>query len=243
VPIFRDIGLKLLAVALAALLWLSVSSQRLEQISVRTFDVPVALVSIPRDLIITRATPDTVSVRLRGRLSALRALSSQNLEATLSLSDTRTGDTTLPISAQSLNVPGGVEVLSIDPARLRLKLEARRQKQVRIRPYLVGELPPGYEYDPQDVTVDPANALVSGPASLVADVSEVATERVILSGRVEPFRQRVTLVSDSPLVRVVDPVMAVIHVVVRQPSSLQEAETTTVQDDPTQRSPTRSKTP
>lgn len=215
--IFHDFGMKALAVGLAVILWLALSAQRLEQVSVRTFDIPVALVAIPRELILLRATPDTVSVRLRGRLSALRGLSGQNMEATINLSEAKTGNAKLPITAQALNVPGGVEVLSIDPARIDFFLEPRRQKMVRIQPYLVGELPPGYDYVADEVTVDPPSALISGPASVIADVNEVATERVILSGRSAPFRQRVAVVADTPLVRVVEPMNTLVNVPVTPP--------------------------
>lgn len=218
-PMSRDFGLKALALGLAVLLWLAVSAQRLEQVSVRTFDVPVALVGVPRDLIITGANPSSVSVRLRGRTTALRGLSSQNLEATINLSDSRAGNLRPHVTSQALNVPEGIEVLSIDPGRMNLKLEPRRQKSVRIRPFFVGELPPGYQYDREDVSVDPTNALISGPTSIISDISEVATERIILSGRIEPFRQRVAVVADSPLIRVVEPANAVVEVVIRPPNA------------------------
>jgi YbbR domain-containing protein len=223
--IFHNFGMKVVSLGLAALLWLSVSAQRLEQVSVRSFDVPISFVEIPRDLIITRASRDSVNVRLRGRVSRLRELSSGNLEATLDLSGSRGGEVTIP--PQALNVPEGVEVLSIEPSRVTFELEPRRQKSVPIRPFFVGELPPGYGYDQSEVTIDPSNALVSGPASLMSDVSEVATERIILSGRTEPFRQRVAVVSDSPLVRVVDPANAVVSVMIRTqtgPQPLPETE-------------------
>lgn len=217
---FHNFGMKALALALAALLWLSVSAQRLEQVSVRTFEVPVALIGIPRDLVLTRVSNETVSVRLRGRVSALREMSSQHMEATVNLSDARAGTTTVP-TAQALNVPDGIEVLSITPPRVEIRLEPRRQKHVPIRPYFVGDLPPGYRYDRDSVTVDPEKALVSGPASLISDFNEVATERIILSGRVEPFRQRVMIVSDAPLVRVVEPASgaAFVNVIITPPTT------------------------
>jgi YbbR domain-containing protein len=227
--IFHNFGMKVVSLGLAALLWLSVSAQRLEQVSVRSFDVPISFVEIPRDLIITRANRDTVNVRLRGRVSRLRELSSENLEATLDLSGSGGGEVGITITPQALNVPQGVEVLSIEPSRVTFELDPRRQKSVPIRPFFVGELPPGYGYDQSEVTINPSNALVSGPASLMNDVTEVATERIILSGRTEPFRQRVAVVSDSPLVRVVDPANAVVNVLIRtqtgpQPSPETELE-------------------
>ncbi len=55
---------------------------------------------------------------------------------------------------------------------------------------------------------EPDNALILGPASLVEEVSEIPTERVILSGRTSSFRETVGVLSDYPMVRVVQPATA-----------------------------------
>ena len=53
---------------------------------------------------------------------------------------------------------------------------------------------------------------MSGPASQIRNVTEVATERVIMAGRSATFVQNVGLVADSPLVRVVEPLTAQVTV-------------------------------
>src|SRR6185295_10132230 len=72
-----------------------------------------------------------------------------------------------------------------------------------IRPFLIGEPPPGYNTG--DPTLIPDHALISGPASQVRNVTEVATERIIMTGRTETFLQNVTVVSDSSLIRIIEP--------------------------------------
>jgi hypothetical protein len=58
----------------------------------------------------------------------------------------------------------------------------------------------------------PEQALVSGPASQVRNVTEVATERIIMTGRTATFTQSVAVVSDSPLVRVIEPLTTLVTV-------------------------------
>ena len=65
------------------------------------------------------------------------------------------------------------------------------------------EPPPGYNTG--DPTLVPDHALISGPASQIRNVTEVATERIIMTGRTETFLQNVTVVSDSSLVRIIEP--------------------------------------
>ena len=84
--------LKVLSLFLAITVWFVVSAPRRESVSERAFAVPLSLVGMPRDLVITTSVPDNVSVRLRGRVSDLRSLSSQNLEVPIDLRAAVPGD-------------------------------------------------------------------------------------------------------------------------------------------------------
>ena len=202
--------LRLLALFLAFVVWFIVSEPRRERVSERAFAAPVSIVGMRPDLVLTTPIADTVNVRLRGRTSELRALSSQNLEVTLDLSWVTPGEAAITLHPQAINVPPQVEVTSIDPARLHFRVEQVRQKIVPIRPFLVGQPPVGYL--PGDPTVTPENALISGPTSLVRNASEVATERIIMTGRTSTFVQNVAVVSDSSLIRVIEPLTAQVTV-------------------------------
>jgi YbbR domain-containing protein len=196
--------LKVLSLVLALTVWFVVSAPRREPVSERAFAAPLSLVRMRRDLVITTPVPDTVSVRLRGRVSDLRSLSSQSLEVTVDLSWAQPGEATITLRPQAINVPPQVEVVSIDPTKVHFRVEQLRQKIVPIRPFLAGQPPSGYQ-QAGDPSLAPADALISGPASLVQKVSEVATERIIMTGRTDTFVQNVAVVSDSSLVRVIEP--------------------------------------
>jgi YbbR domain-containing protein len=206
--------LKLLSIFLAFTLWFVVSAPRRQGTSERAYAVPLSLVGMPRDLVVTTPVPDTVSVRLRGRAPDLRSLSSANLEVPLDLRTAVAGDITFTIRPQAINVPPQVEVVSIDPSRVRFRVEQLRQREVPIRPFLVGSPPAGYVVG--DATVSPDHALVSGPVSQIRNLSEVATERVIMTGRTETFTQSVAVVSDSSLIRVIQPLLTQITVPVTE---------------------------
>ena len=200
----RSLGLKVLALFLACVVWFVVSAPRRERATERAFAAPLAIASLPRDLVITNQIPDTVSVRLRGRVSDLRALSSQNLEVTVDVSWVQAGEATITLRPQAINVPPEVDVISIEPNKLRFHIEPLRQKVVRVRALLIGNPPAGYRIG--DPTIVPDQALVSGPASQVKNLADVATERIIMTGRTDTFTQNAAVVSDSPFVRVVDPI-------------------------------------
>lgn len=221
-----DLALKIIALFLAFVFWFVVSAPRRERASEKAFAAPLALVSMPRDLMITTPVPETVNVRLRGRQSVLRSLSSQNLEVTVDLSWATPGDATITLRPQALNVPQGVEVIAIDPNKLRFRVEQLRQRVVPVRPFLVGNLPAGYIAG--EPSVQPEQALISGPVSQIRKINEVATERIIMTGRTDTFTQNAAVVSDSPLVRVVEPLTVQVTVpVLAEVGPTTTAETTT----------------
>jgi YbbR domain-containing protein len=240
----NNLALRVLSLFLAFTVWFFVSAPRREPVSERAFAAPVSIVRMPRDLVITTPVPDTVSVRLRGRVSDLRSLSSQNLEVTLDVSWVTPGDAVITLSPQAMSVPPQIDVVSIEPMKLRFHVEALRQTVVPIRPFLIGQPPPGYVAG--DATLVPDHALVSGPASQIRNVTEVATERIIMSGRSETFVQNVGVVSDSSLVRIIEPLITQVTVPVNPeigPVAPASATTDTSTDDASAEKPAVAKPP
>ena len=107
-----------------------------------------------------------------------------------------------------------------------------------IRPFLVGQPPLGTVIG--DVSVAPDHALVSGPASQIRNLSEVATERVIMTGRTDTFTQNVAVVSDSSLIRIIDPLMTQVTVPLSEeigPAAPAEETTSTTEKKTKKKSP------
>lgn len=202
----RNLSLKLIALFLAFVVWFVVSAPRRERVYERRFAAPLSMVGMPREFVITTPTavPETVSVRLRGRASDLHSVSSQTLDIPVDLSwIRRAGNVAVTLRPQGVHTPPDIEVVAIDPNKLEFHVEQLRQRAIPIRPFLDGQPPPGYQIG--DPTLSPDRALVSGPASQIVVMSEVGTERIIMTGRTATFVQNVAVVSDSPLVRVVAP--------------------------------------
>lgn len=201
----KNIGLKLVSLLLAIVVWFMVSAPRREPLSQRAFAASLSLLGLPRDFVITsRDVPSQVNVRLRGRKSDLDSLTSRTLEISVDLRWVQQpGEAEITLSPQALNVPPDVEVVSIDPNKFRFRVEELRQSAVTIRPFLIGDVPPGFVVGA--ATASPERALISGPASQVLAIEEVGTERIIMTGRTATFTQSAAVISDSPLVRVISP--------------------------------------
>ena len=201
----KNLGLKFTALLLAGVVWFMVSAPRREEVRERIVTASLSLVGAPSHLVITTPDiPSSISVRVRGRKSDLRALASQSLEASADLSAiNQAGEVEITLRPQHINVPETIEIVSITPNKVRFRVEQLKQRAVSIRPFLVGDPPAGYLVG--EATAEPTLALVSGPASQILKLTEVATERIIMTGRTSTFVQNVAVVSDSPLVRVISP--------------------------------------
>jgi hypothetical protein len=200
----KDLGLKLISIALAAGVWWVVSAPHREPVIERRFAAPLSIVGTPREFVITTPVSDTVSVRLRGRASDINSVSSQTLDVPVDVSwIQQSGDVTITMHPQAVHKPPDIEVVAIDPNKLQFHVDILRQRALAIRPFLIGQPPQGFLVG--DPTATPALALVSGPASQIMKMSEVSTERINMTGRTATFLQNVAVVSDTPLVRIVAP--------------------------------------
>jgi YbbR domain-containing protein len=201
----KNLGLKITSLLLAFVVWFIVSGTRREQVRQRTVTASLSLVGLPADLVITTDVRSSVAVRVRGRISDLRSLVSQSLEASADLSQiTKGGDVAVTLRPQNINVPEGIEVVDIVPNKVRFTIEKLGERWVSIRPFLVGDPPTGYLVG--QAVAYPDRARIEGPLSQISKRTEVATERIIMTGRTATFVQNVPVVSDSPLVRVRSPI-------------------------------------
>jgi YbbR domain-containing protein len=200
----KNLGLKFAALLLACVLWFIVSGPRREPQRSRVVTATLSLVGLPPDLIITTDVRSSIAVRVQGRVSALRSVASQSLEASADLSKiTGPGEVEITLRPQNINVPEDIEVVNIVPNKVRFTIEKVGQSAVTIRPFLVGDPPDGYLVG--QAVANPEQALIQGPMSQVLKLTEVATERIIMTGRTATFVQNVPVVSDSPLVKIVRP--------------------------------------
>jgi YbbR domain-containing protein len=185
---FRQLGLKILAIALAALLWLTVAGEHVVERSLR---VPLEFRNIPEALEIVGNTPDTVDVRLRGSSAVLSRLQSGEIVAVLDLSTARSGSRLFHIRNDEVRAPFGVEVSQVVPATLALELEKSARRKVPVVPPIEGDPAPGFVVG--RVTSDPATVEIVGPDSHVRQVAEATTEPVSVKDAKTSVRDGVTI--------------------------------------------------
>src|SRR5262249_16813207 len=138
-PLFRNLGTKILALAIAILLWFVFSAQQRERISERGYRIPLSVANVPASTIIASPLPATVEVRLRGPFTALRQLDPDRLEAVIDLTDAPRGEKIYRLAPEDVNVPREVEVIAMAPSEVRVELDASAEKSVPIAARLTGK--------------------------------------------------------------------------------------------------------
>ena len=185
---FRHLGLKILAIALASLLWLTVAGEHVVERSLR---VPLEFRNIPVAVEIVGNTPDSVDVRLRGSSAVLSRLQAGDIVAVLDLSGARTGSRLFHIRSDEVRAPFGVEVAQVVPATLGLELEKSARRKVPVMPAIEGEPTPGFVVG--SYVADPATVEIVGPDSHVRQVAEATTEPVSVRDARSRIHDKVTI--------------------------------------------------
>ena len=199
-PGFRHIGLKLLSILLASLIWLVVSG---EQIVERALRIPLEFTNLPADLELVGDTPDLVEVRVRGSSGALSRVAAGELIAVLDLRSARAGRRLFHLTGADVRAPFGIEVVQIAPSNVSMVFEPSATKMVPVVPELDGEPRDGYVIG--TVTAEPSTVEVIGPATAVMRLTEVITEPVSVSGAAATIVEEVNMGIADPSVRLVSP--------------------------------------
>jgi len=193
---FRHLGLKLLSLGLALLLWLAVAG---EEIVERGLRVPVELQQFPPGLELQVEPPAAVDVRVRGASAALSRIGPGDVVAVLDLHGAQPGRRLFHLTPEQVRAPFGVEVVQVTPATVALSFEASATKRVEVAVSVEGRPAPGYVAGKP--IVEPSSVEVVGPESEVKRVSEALAEPVSVAGASEQVRTTVSIGLLDPLLR------------------------------------------
>jgi YbbR domain-containing protein len=190
---FRNVGLKVLSICIAALLWLVVAGERVVE---RVLRVPVELQNLPSDLEIVSNPPDTIEVRVRGSSGTLSRLAPGDVSTVIDLRAARTGRRLFHLTPGQVNTPYGLETIQVSPPTLTMEFETTGIRMVPVHPTIDGAPAPGFEV--VSVRSDPEAVEVSGPESALKQLKEAITEPISVSDLKATVREVVTVgVADS----------------------------------------------
>jgi diadenylate cyclase len=148
------------SLALALAFWTTLFISQGEQLE-KMVTVPVEFTATPSDLLLVGDKDKEVRLHIAGSRSDLNALDPSLLRAKIDLNKAVAGKQTFVITSQNIRLPRGVELLDIVPPSIDLSLAALAEKDIPIKPQLVGKLPNGLKL--QSAVVNPSTVKVLSP--------------------------------------------------------------------------------
>jgi YbbR domain-containing protein len=207
-------GLRVLALALAFVLWFFIAVEEREGIAEKT--VEAAITYSPPSGHVLLDPVQRARVRLRGRTSRIRNLNPFVVDIFIEVPAGRRGTFDLQILPENVIMPEGVEVVAIEPATLRLRLDREATEMLPVRARLVGE--PAAGAVAREVQVVPDKVLVSGPETRLRAVNNLTTTPVNLNGHALDFEETAAVLSPDPLIKVLQPAVVTVRVPMQPPA-------------------------
>jgi YbbR domain-containing protein len=178
--VLHNLGLKLIALALAVGLWLAVAR---DPIAEEAVEVPIEFQHIPENLEISSENIPQAQIRVRGPERLVRGLRPSDVDAEIDLANAKPGERTFDLNSHHIHQPHDLEIVQVVPSQFRLTFDTRLTRKVAVHPRVVGTLAPGYGIE--RVVVDPPTIMISGPQKRVEAVESAITDPVDASGTME----------------------------------------------------------
>jgi len=201
----RNLGLKVLALALAVAAWWFVAGESKVLVS---FTIPLEIRDVPRGMTMTNKPERQVEVRLSGASSLLSGMRPSEISAAVDLSGGRTGRQIVTLGERAIKVPPGIRVQRVFPSSIEVILERMERRVVPVVPRIGGD--PAVRRRVARVEVDPRTLEVEALPEEFSRIRAAYTEEIVpdpgsdtyaTTARVE-LREPHARIVDSPNVRV-----------------------------------------
>ncbi|MFV0438931.1 MAG: YbbR-like domain-containing protein [Desulfopila sp.] len=169
--------LKLVSVLIAVCLWFFVGG---EDIVDKNVTVPVEIINLPRDLVISNQFKKEIDVTVSGPRSAIEEMINKAVARQIDLTSATPGTKVIENGNTAIPVPRGVTVLRIQPASIILSLDKLIQKQFPVTPMTAGNVANGFEMT--DLTMKPDVITITGPQTILSQADELVTDIIDING-------------------------------------------------------------
>lgn len=194
--VLENTGLKVLALLITAVLWLSVASRPISQVALNGITIEFHNWPISPNLTVSKYDTLTARVYVEGPHDVLDSLRGGQVIVVADMGNVEAGVRVIPLKIDPKSLPANVRVKGIDPASIRVTVERVIEREVPITPRFEGQPPSGFAVIDWQIT--PETVKVAGAESQVRDITEVSTETIRLSDRTAPFTDTVAIDIGSP---------------------------------------------
>lgn len=177
-----NLGLKILSIFLAILLWFYVQGREISEMAVK---YGIIYSSLAENLYIEDTSANEVLVWLKGPKNILKRFSKNDGKIEINLKNFSEGKHTIEIKEDMLKLTSGIDIIRIQPNKLIVTIQKFIEKQVKVVPQYRGK---------KKFFMEPNYIKIKGERKSLAEINEVYTE-VFKEGNKKHFY--VNLISPS----------------------------------------------
>ncbi len=191
--------IKVISITLAIVLYLLF---RMNTMTERQIAVDLSVVT-PEGFVVSSESPDRINLTMRGEAEDIAGVLTEDVQAFINLVPyPEEGEYRLPVEFHKTGTALQPEALELRsrPREISLTLERRTVRSLEVIPELSGFPALGYELT--QYFVSPSSVTAVGPQSQMANLTELKTELIDLSGRREDFSVTTRLVRPSTQIEI-----------------------------------------
>jgi hypothetical protein len=191
----KDWVLRFISLGLAIVLWYFVGG---EDIVNKNVMVPVEIINLPRDLVISNQFKKEIEVSVSGPRSLVLDMGNLAIARQVDLEKATPGTMVLENTNDVINVPRGVKVLRIQPKSVILSLDKMIQKKFIVNPVTGGSLAP--DFIMKGIRMDPDSISITGPLTVLSQFKVLRTKAIDIAGLRESTQIQIPLELDPIIV-------------------------------------------
>ncbi len=187
-----DLLAKLICLALAVILWMLVTSSKVETLK---FKIPITLKNLAPNLIVSNMSSRFVTVQFEGRNDDLKNPMLKSVKAFVNLENASVGQPKYyPVEIEKQEIPEEITVAALIREVL-VTVDRKENKWVEVVPTITGRVPEGKIII--DKTVTPDRVKVTGPQSVLNAIQSVETDEVSVDNETAEFERQEGLKKDD----------------------------------------------
>ena len=174
---------KIVSILLAVILWGYLTSTKSGELKLK---IPVTYKNLDESLIVSRVSPKSVFVRVKGRKEDLKIVNIKNVKIIVDLARPQVDEyRDYPLQIVKIDVPEDL-VMDVNPEEAKLYIEKKVSRNIRIIPRHTGTPEAGLILG--RIKATPEYVKVSGPGSILNNMNSVYTEYIYLDKKNTTFK-------------------------------------------------------
>jgi YbbR domain-containing protein len=188
----------LISLFLAIVLWYNVGGEQTVDTSVM---IPVEVLNLPRELVISNQFKREIEVSVNGPRSLIAELQNRQISRQINLSDATPGTRVVTNDVSSIDFPRGIDVLRIQPTSIILSLDKLVKKTFPINPVTTGTPMVGYIL--KRLKMDPEVISITGPETVLSQYEVLRTKVINIAGLNRSVQTQVPLDLEPAIVELI----------------------------------------